>query len=534
MNKELVDFIVWWENNKEAAGTEKIEKLFQAEIPRLLYPLLNKFYVDNQMKNFDVDYQNEIRGIFENYEQYLSSGEIAELFVSKFSKLVSTIKTLESISSRLDLLEKFQEREDIKAQAFTVPIFSDLLNYSYSDILDLFICFQEKTEQTEQNNVSLTQKINYLSGGKRTISYAKLIEIVNHSLRNAMAHGKVVYGQDKLMLTYAETVNKVTEFVTTEFSYFQLKDEIQKFYDCLTAMLYGWLSLCARHIAEFEKKINSVGMRNLDKDVIRLAFSTLENSCESIETINILGNEDDQQLNFEFTHPNLSVNERLGFALYVAIYGYKLFDNDFVRSIYVSFYASRTMNSFLLINVDIIKELISEKISLEQAVSKIIADGGCMMFEPNTEVRNETLDSFKGFSDIKGNDYTITDIYDSSLEDKKRMIGDIYIEESLKKKQLEKMVIEAVSKLVTTENFGNPKDKVKYGKMEADIVFLSIYKKKYRRGKHKEQFETNENFIGLVQYDKDKHFPIKDIALRGNLKKQRIGNYEFSWNPNVK
>jgi hypothetical protein len=120
------------------------------------------------------------------------------------------------------------------------------------------------------------------------------------------------------------------------------------------------------------------------------------------------------------------------------------------------------------------------------------------------------------------------------LQIKKRFIAVLYPNEIQRRFQVQKLIISAVEELKKVENFGSSKDKVKHGKMDADIVFLSIYKKDDRRGKHKGQFAENDNFIGLVQYDVDKHFNIQDIPMRGRLHKQRIGNFEFCWNPNFK
>ena len=109
----------------------------------------------------------------------------------------------------------------------------------------------------------------------------------------------------------------------------------------------------------------------------------------------------------------------------------------------------------------------------------------------------------------------------------------MYIEEG-SKFYVKKFVEEAIEKLRIIENYGFNNIKVKYGKMEADVIHLSVYKKEIRRNSNKGWLPNNENFICNVQYDINKKFEIRNKLVDKKLKPERIGNLEYKWNPNFK
>lgn len=93
-------------------------------------------------------------------------------------------------------------------------------------------------------------------------------------------------------------------------------------------------------------------------------------------------------------------------------------------------------------------------------------------------------------------------------------------------------IIEAY--LAIIENYGFNNIKVKHGKMEADVIHLSVYKKEIRRNSNKSWLPSNENFICNVQYDINKKFKISNKLVDKQLKLERVGNLEYKWNPNFK
>lgn len=68
--------------------------------------------------------------------------------------------------------------------------------------------------------------------------------------------------------------------------------------------------------------------------------------------------------------------------------------------------------------------------------------------------------------------------------------------------------------------------------MEADIIYMILYKKELRRGKDRSLFPTNDNFIVQVQYDVETKFSMRNGFVDPHLKLRREKTIEYNWNPN--
>lgn len=140
---------------------------------------------------------------------------------------------------------------------------------------------------------------------------------------------------------------------------------------------------------------------------------------------------------------------------------------------------------------------------------------------------------FRHYEDINSNKYKVEEIEDISVDELKRFKGIMYIEGG-SKFYVKKFVEEAIGKLRIIENYGFNNIKVKHGKVGADVIHLSVYKKEIRRNSNKSWLPNNENFICNVQYDINKKFEISNKLVDKKLKPERVGYLEYKWNPNFK
>ncbi|MCC9987304.1 hypothetical protein HK339_00220, partial [Streptococcus agalactiae] len=151
------------------------------------------------------------------------------------------------------------------------------------------------------------------------------------------------------------------------------------------------------------------------------------------------------------------------------------------------------MNSFFNISTKQIIAFSNGEIEFEEVVRAVIPDS--MMWEINTEERNEIEDNFRFYPDINGEAYTISEITDISLENVKRFSAVFVLSKTVTKFQIKKLIKEAIEQISSIENYGFASNKVKYGKMSADIVYLTVYHNQLRRNKKRELFPENDNFI---------------------------------------
>lgn len=73
--------------------------------------------------------------------------------------------------------------------------------------------------------------------------------------------------------------------------------------------------------------------------------------------------------------------------------------------------------------------------------------------------------------------------------------------------------------------------KQKHGLMEADSLYINVYKKDYRR--NKELIHNNENFVCFVDYNSVERTTLKSGGLPeriwNKLHHEKIGNLEIAW-----
>ncbi len=67
--------------------------------------------------------------------------------------------------------------------------------------------------------------------------------------------------------------------------------------------------------------------------------------------------------------------------------------------------------------------------------------------------------------------------------------------------------------------------------MDADILYIPVYKKEFPRGEGRLFDPEKDNFITLAQCDADKNFPITNNFIDGVLKRRIDGPIEYKWNP---
>ena len=79
--------------------------------------------------------------------------------------------------------------------------------------------------------------------------------------------------------------------------------------------------------------------------------------------------------------------------------------------------------------------------------------------------------------------------------------------------------------------------KIKYGSIEADAVYLHVFRKRSRR-KNRVISSENPNFICLVESHCESCPQLKNGGIPkyiwDELEKEEYNNIEFAWNPNVR
>ncbi|EAD3566924.1 hypothetical protein EGX25_15445, partial [Listeria monocytogenes] len=391
----------------------------------------------------------------------------------------------------------------------------------------LFIKFFSFKEGKDLSQKTLTPLIECMSSKKR--DYTKFTELASSNVRNAISHGGVKIEDKMIIFSYREK----SETLTTEMSFFDFKDSLFQLFDAISASLLAFFYFLIKKNITFA---NIISTKNITVDTKKFfeknCLSSLQINCIQIDEVAVQIQKNKIQYNIELITPDLSENTRLEIGIYIAKCFCQLRDIKPIDAIMISFKSPKTVNSFFRIESSIIEKWNSGLIGLSEVKACINASGDILMCPINEESRNEFEDSFRYYSDIENRDFYLAEIEDISIEGVKRFRAVLYLKHATRKSHVKQITNSAVNILKKIENYGFTTNKVKHGNMEADILYISIYRREVRNRKNRTLLPSNDNFVVQVQYDKDKLFPIRNTYIDRYLKIRKEQEIEYSWNPN--
>lgn len=525
----MFEYLKEWIRTKENEENEIVDRfLLDFELKNLdnylFKGIIYTFSKNEQLKYWDKDICELIDRKILEIEQNIGKDKFLEVLVDNIELLSTAYEKLLDIEERMGLMKKFTGSEELRAKFFSINIYNDLLNSSYSNILKLFIKFQGEIEGKDLSQRYLTPQIECL----RKRNYGKLTELSDSDIRNSISHGAVDVINNKIEFIY----RKGEKYERKERYTYDFILDLNEVFDAVSATCLRFFIYLIKHGGSEQQLLSNFNISKIGQEFInKQSLSTILMKCISYYSFNPFGNNEKEQFNIEYIHPDLDTSLRFEFGVSVGIgigEERNIKNND---SIYIGFKSKKSLTSFITIDASHIINIINELENIDEVLLKIASQS--MMWEVNDEIRNDTEDLFRHYEDINSNKYKVAEIEDISGDELKRFKGIMYIEEG-SKFYVKKFVEEAIEKLRIIENYGFNNIKVKHGKMEADVIHLSVYKKEIRRNSNKSWLPNNENFICNVQYDINKKFEIRNKLVDNKLKPERVGYLEYKWNPNFK
>jgi hypothetical protein len=305
-------------------------------------------------------------------------------------------------------------------------------------------------------------------------------------------------------------------------------------YNGVTAILLSWIGyLCEENISYNDVYDNNSIHEDTSLFFGKLSMSTLLTTCDKIFQVEI-NNQiiKRSQVNVEFTGADLDITSRILLGLLTAKRIFQLRKLSTRDSIMITFHSPKIVTSFFTVDCSVVSDLLNGIINMEKASKIVVDSGNILMFPVNDEDRNEFEDNFRYYPDIENDDFYITEIEDISVGEQKRFKAVAYLKRAKMERHIQGAVQSIINNLKSLDNYGFSSHKVKHGNIEADIIYLVLYKHEARRGEDRTLSPSNDNFIAQIQYDVDMKFPIHNNLIDPYLKKRREKTIEYNWNPN--
>ena len=194
---------------------------------------------------------------------------------------------------------------------------------------------------------------------------------------------------------------------------------------------------------------------------------------------------------------------------------------------YIFFNNPRLLITWVRIKGEEISGIISRKQEMDEAIDR----GDVIISPPSTEDIDLQEMKFFRFPNYQDENIKINNVEDASLEERKRLKAHLFIDEITDKNEILDAIKNALNWIKILKNPPSPKTIVKHGTMEADSIYMNVYKYDNRRNKN--LYPNNENFVCMVDYNLNGKTTIKHGGVPVNFWNsyfhEKIGNLSIAW-----
>lgn len=446
----------------------------------------------------------------------------------KFSKAFFTQQNnlFNAINLYQHILETYNEFDDVafdtptKIKIYYLPIITQLmefcLNHLYRFVLyieDDFIVGKNYKEQNKLGSLkSSLNKLNY-----------KFLTDIDINFRNAISHGQVEINGDEIIYSYKEHGTREEVFKTIK-SY-ELEDIKNNLFDIVSGCILGTIKVLMKN-----NVINEIFLSAIDQKIIQEYVKLfLHNENVRVKTFSkgVLGT---TQLNIHIAIKNIDDKNQIihllvliGKILYIVFPEYERYFINYTHP-----YSIGGMISF--------EKSQLHKMYKEESVTRLddYLSKESIILIP--DIQNVNVDNrsykFQVFPRIHGKGWEATQIKDISVDGIKRFDAKILVENTLiAKETVEKLLFQAVSKIRILKNQANPITKIKHGRVEADVVCISVFFKSIERKKFA-LLKSNTDFICTAHYYKSKSVPKIQLGCEDNFEFEQLKKFDIFWNVN--
>ena len=499
---ELVDKLEFIEKKLSLNGNS---------FPPFLVGILNDFLVNEPQRFYNKKVADEV---FNNLTSLYN--EDNEKFRNSFIEYQSSF--FHSLNFYYHVLDLYNELDDIdfesetKTKIYYIPILTQLmefcLNHFYRGVASIYGEFKNKDYSSQK---SLGQLKNTLNS-----QYPNLVNI-DINFRNAVSHGTIEIVEDGIIYAYRE--KQKIEYKQIKF--WEFNNIKNKLFDIASGAFIGWLKFIVENdIINNEYLTRVEEDEKISFDLVKLFLHNENIRVGLLLKDNIL----DTHLNIHLHIKNINdKNQLMVLLVHIAKIIYALVPK-------FDMYIIKYTHSFSLGGMLTLKKEKIQKLLREETISW--EDSLFMVADIEDTTVDNRLYKFHRFPKINTQNWEISNIKDFSVQNIKRLKATLTVNQTISSKNdIRKLLFLATKKVRILENQRNLKTKIKYGKVEADVVRLKVFYKTNERGNF-ELLADNKRFICLVHYYKSKSVPRIDIAFQNHYNFENIKKLDIYWNKN--
>ena len=411
-------------------------------------------------------------------DPFVISGDVFESFIIGYNTYCQISEVIRDIS-------QLNDYPAIKNRLYRIPTYISILE---GCLANLYIKIILILDQSSAKDYSTANKLNQICEILRSNRLENIVSEVNVSIRNAINHGRVIFKEaGKELVFFYNIGGKEFSMTLHDFEFDKLIDQV---FDTASGVLLGLCTFVNNHTG-------IISIDRHEKSFWAFSLFSMELSIPSIQCNNISGLDNNKQLNAEF-YIERTDRQSVGFAAVST--AMMLFEryNDYDQYM-VLFHNERLQGSWVRFKRDELYKASIGSISLSEALEAAIHRSDCVIFDPPEEKIDLQEIKYYRLPNHSDKNFKINNVQDASLTDRKRLKAHLFVGDVSDKQELMDIIQKAIEWLKTVKNVASPTMIVKHGNMEADSLYINVYRHDAR--KNKELLPKNENFVCFVDYN---------------------------------
>lgn len=455
----------------------------------------------------------------QTYTQLINycSGKRIDINADIIEHFLIGYRTYNQVTDIINDLEKLNDSPEIKNRLYRIPTYISIVEGCLTNLFRFILLI---LDQTLQKDFASQKKLDPICKALQGNGFDFLVRDVNVNVRNAINHGGVIFKNSGKEIDFLFNV-KGQPTVETLHTY-EIDALINKVFDAASAVLLGITNFLNDYLELITVERN-------EKTFISFSLFGMELSLPTIRCKSISGLPENKQLNMDFYIANSDKAFLIQTAIEISMIAYSRFGD--YQQYMISFSNERLQTSWIRFTNQDVNDMINRKKELSNVVNEIIQRRDCLIWNASTEDIDLQEVKYYRFPNYSGENFKINRVEEASIADRKRLKAHLYIGDIANKNEIINVINKSIEWMKTLKNVPSPTLPHKYGTMEADSLYINVYRVDSRR--NKELYPKNDNFVCFVDYNIDGVTTLENGGIFQSLWQQfhheKVGNIQIAW-----
>lgn len=334
----------------------------------------------------------------------------------------------------------------------------------------------------------------------RKYGFIKLAGAADLKIRNAISHGRVNTEGHVNEIVFQSKIG--SEQYVERIANYEFDRKLMQSLDVISG---AFLSFCK----VFGREIQSIQLEALEDDYVRLMVAGLGISNSEYRCVNAsLANRDnEEQVNFVFAIGVSDDETAFRKAAEILLAVHSLFRN--YKHYSISFQNDRLTGNIIRFKKEEIEQIEALNTAPHELARLIRCNKDTLWFGFGEEEVSAQQIKYFCFPEYESDAFSVRDVEDASLEDRKRLKGNVFIGEEDDREEIIRLGEKAIDWMKMLYNPPSLVMKIKHGSIEADCVFLNVYRDDSLRD-NRALMQNNTNFVCQIEYCINPEFALKE------------------------